>query len=74
MAVVGLQQLSYVAIGAGRDRLSSLAPISFRPGDLNLFLSGSRLHKASIQILIQTGPHSERWEFQAEPPSGTTGC
>ena len=50
MAVVELQQLSYVAIGAGCDGLNSLASISFRLGDLNLFLSGSRLHKASIQF------------------------
>ena len=46
-------------IGAGRDGLSSLASIPLHLGDLNLFLSGSRLHKASIQFLMQEGPHSE---------------
>ena len=55
MAVVELQQRSYVAIGARHDGLSSLASISLRLGDLNLFLSGSRLHKASIQLLTQEG-------------------
>ena len=57
--MVELQQLSYVAIGEGRDGLGSLESISLHLGDLNLFLSGSRLHKASIQFLIQEGPHSE---------------
>ena len=53
MAVLELQQRSYVAIGAGRDGLSSLASISVRLGDLNQFLAGSQLRKASIQLLTQ---------------------
>ena len=74
MAVVELQQLNYVAVGAVRDGLSSFASISLPLGDLNLFLSSARLHKASTQFLIQEGPHSETVAVLGEPRSGAIGC
>ena len=59
MAVVNLQHLSYVATAAVRESLSNLESTSFRLGDNNLFFSGSRLHEASTQFLIQANLHSE---------------